>query len=345
MSDTRPTQTITLAHGAGGKAMRELIDAVFLETFDYVALAGGEDQARLPLDQFTALGDQLALTTDSYVVDPLFFPGGDIGSLAVNGTVNDLAVGGARPLYLSCGMVIEEGLPLDTLRRVAHSMKAAADTARVRIVTGDTKVVHRGAADKLFINTAGVGVIYRGCDIRAARATPGDKIIINGYVGDHGAAIVDARGELALQSSIASDCQALNTLVERMLSVCPDIHCLRDATRGGLATVLNEFARASGTSMRLDENALPVRPEVRGMCELLGLDPLYLANEGKLVAIVPAERADSMLHAMRDVAGSEHACIIGEVRADNPGRVILGTAFGGDRIVDMLVGEQLPRIC
>jgi len=300
--------TITLAHGSGGKAMRDLIDDVFVGGFDNAQLNELEDQARFDLD-------------------PLFFPGGDIGKLAVTGTVNDLAVGGARPLYLSCGMIIEEGLPVEDLRRIVASMKATADAAGVGIVTGDTKVVHRGAADKLFINTTGIGVLINGC------------------IGDHGAAIVDARGEMSLDNSIETDCQPLNSLVEAMLAVCSDIRCMRDATRGGIATVLNEFAEASGVSIHLDEAALPVRDEVRGMCEILGLDPLYLANEGKLLAIVPPEQADACLQAMRAHPAGRDSAVIGQVYADDAGRVVLKTGFGGNRIVDMLVGEQLPRIC
>ncbi len=337
--------TITLAHGAGGKAMRDLIDDLFVDGFDSAALADLEDQARLRIEALAEPGARLAFTTDSYVVDPLFFPGGDIGALAVNGTVNDLAVGGARPLYLSCGMILEEGLPVATLRRVVASMKAAADAAGVAIVTGDTKVVPRGSADKLFINTAGVGVVPPGRDPSAANARPGDVILINGFVGDHGAAIVDARGELALENSIESDCQALNGLVEALFAVCPEVRCLRDATRGGVASVLNEFATASGTAMRIEERALPVREEVRGVCEILGLDPLYLANEGKLVAVVPPEAADAALSALRSHPAGREAAIIGEVRDSPAGTVVLVTAFGGERVVDMLVGEQLPRIC
>jgi len=336
---------ITLAHGAGGKAMCDLIQDIFVETFANDELRQLEDQARLGLDSLMKRGDRLAFTTDSYVVDPLCFPGGDIGKLAVTGTVNDLAVGGATPLYLSCAMIIEEGLPTDTLRRVAASMQRAAVEANVSVVTGDTKVVPRGAADKLFINTTGVGVIASHVDIRAGNALPGDKLIINGYLGDHGAAIVDARGEMSLDYSITSDCQPLNALVARMLECCPDIHCMRDVTRGGLATVLNEFAAASRVGVLLDEGVLPIRPEVRGMCEILGLDPLYLANEGKLLAIVPAERATACVQSMRQHPAGTHSAIIGEVRATHPGRVILQTSFGGDRVVDMLVGEQLPRIC
>ncbi len=336
---------VTLAHGSGGKAMRDLIDDLFVGGYGNDLLAALEDQARIELAELLARGDRLAMTTDSFVVDPLFFPGGDIGKLAVAGTVNDLAVSGATPLYLSCGMIIEEGLPIEDLRRVVASMKATADEAGVQIVTGDTKVVHRGAADKLFINTAGIGVIPAGIDIRADRARPGDVILVNGHIGDHGAAIVDARGELALENPVQSDCQPLAGLVQAMLEACPDLHCLRDATRGGIATVLNEFAEASGCAMRLNESALPIRDEVRGMCELLGLDPLYLANEGKLVAIAPPEQADALLEAMRAHPAGRHATIIGKVTERPEGTVVLSTAFGGERIVDLLVGEQLPRIC
>ena len=337
--------TITMAHGSGGKAMHDLIDDVFVGGFDSPELAELEDQARLPLAPMTAIGDRLALTTDSYVVDPLFFPGGDIGKLAVAGTINDLAVGGATPLYLSCGMIIEEGLPVDTLRRVVASMKATADAAGVRIVTGDTKVVDRGAADKLFINTTGVGVIPVGVNISAHRARPGDRVLCNGWIGDHGAAIVDARGELALEHTILSDCRPLHGLVSAMLEACPDLHCLRDATRGGIATVLNEYALASDCGIHLDEGNLPIRTEVRGICEILGLDPLYLANEGKLLAIVPQDAAEAVLQAMQAHPAGVGSCIIGEVQPDPRGRVVLNTSFGGERIVDMLVGEQLPRIC
>jgi hydrogenase expression/formation protein HypE len=338
-------KTITMAHGAGGKAMHDLISDIFVSGFDSPELSLLEDQARFDLAELSAQGNRLALTTDSYVVNPLFFPGGDIGKLAVTGTVNDLAVGGAVPLYLTCGMILEEGLPLEDLFRVVSSMKATADQAGVRIVTGDTKVVNKGAADKLFINTAGVGVIRESYHIMANRAVAGDVVIINGFIGDHGAAIVDARGELALESRIATDCQPLNKLIQAMLAVCPDIHCMRDATRGGLATVLNEFAQASQVGIRLQQHKIPLRDEVRGMCELLGLDPLYLANEGKLVAIVAAEDAETLLDVMREHPGGEHACVIGRVEEAPPGKLLLATGFGGDRLVDMMVGEQLPRIC
>jgi hydrogenase expression/formation protein HypE len=338
-------KTITLSHGAGGKAMHDLIDEIFVAGFDSPELTLLEDQARFDLSALNKLGNRLAMTTDSYVVDPLFFPGGDIGKLAVTGTINDLAVGGAIPLYLTCGMIIEEGFPIDDLQRIVASMKATADAAGVRIVTGDTKVVPRGAADKLFINTAGVGVIAESSNVLANRATVGDVVIINGYVGDHGAAIVDARGELALEISVETDCQPLNDLIQKMLEACPDIHCMRDATRGGLATVLNEFAISSDVAIQLQQTKIPVRNEVRGVCEVLGLDPLYLANEGKLVAIVAAQDADTLMELMQQHPAGKDSCVIGKVEASPQGKVILETGFGGNRIIDMLVGEQLPRIC
>ncbi len=338
-------KTITLAHGSGGKAMRDLIDDVFVSTFDNEELNSLEDQARFQLNALTAQGDRLALTTDSYVVDPLFFPGGDIGKLAVTGTVNDLAVSGAIPLYLTCGMIIEEGFSVEDLKKIALSMKKTADAAGVKIVTGDTKVVHRGAADKLFINTAGVGVIPKEINIGAHLALEGDAVICNGYIGDHGAAIVDARGELAIENTIKTDCAALNGLVKAMFAVSKDIHCMRDATRGGIATVLNEFAQASECGIRINETDIPIRSEVRGMCEILGLDPLYLANEGKLIALVPKEKAEKIIDTMKKHPVGKNSAIIGEVIAAPKNRVVLKTSFGGDRIIDMLVGEQLPRIC
>jgi hydrogenase expression/formation protein HypE len=336
---------VNLAHGSGGKAMRDLIEDVFLDAFDNPMLAPLEDQAIAPLAELGAHGDRLAFTTDSYVVDPLFFPGGDIGTLAVSGTVNDLAVSGARPLFLSCGVVIEEGFEVALLRRIAASMRRTADAAGVRIVTGDTKVVEHGAADKLFINTAGIGVIPRGISMSAASARPGDVVIVNGALGDHGAAILIARKQLALESDLCSDCRPLNALIATMLEICPRIRCLRDATRGGVATVLNEFAQASKVGIRLRETALPLRDEVKGACEILGLDPLYLANEGKIVAVVPADAAARVLAAMRAHPDGEGSAIIGEIAESPVGAVILETGFGGSRVVDMLVGEQLPRIC
>ena len=337
---------ITLAHGAGGHAMRRLIEEIFVSAFDNPMLNALEDQALIPLAGLLAAGDRLAFTTDSYVVDPLFFPGGDIGTLAVAGTVNDLAMSGARPLYLSCGLILEEGLEVQTLRRVVASMKRVADEVGVHIVTGDTKVVERGAADKLFINTAGVGVVAQGISVSSRNARPGDVVIVNGTLGDHGTAILIARGRLALESAITSDCQPLASLVATMLQACPAIHCLRDATRGGVATVLNEFARASQVAIHIRESVLPMRDEVRGACEILGLDPLYLANEGKLVAVVPRAAAPQVLAAMRAHPAGTHAAIIGEVLvAPGDPIVVMQTLFGGERMVDMLVGEQLPRIC
>ena len=336
---------ITMAHGGGGRAMRDLIEKLVLPAFANPLLAPLEDQARIALKGLREIGDRLAFTTDSYVVSPLFFPGGDIGKLAICGTVNDLAMSGAVPLFLSCGLIIEEGLPTVDLERVLASMSALAQQCGVNVVTGDTKVVNRGAADKLFINTAGIGVIASGVHISATRARPGDAIIVNGTLGDHGVAILVARNELDLQSDIQSDCQPLHGLVQAMLAACPDIHCLRDATRGGLATVLNEFAISSQVGMRLQERALPLKPEVRGACEMLGLDVLYMANEGKLVAVVPHEYADVVLAAMRAHPAGVDAAIVGEVLAEPAGHVILNTLFGGERVVDMLVGEQLPRIC
>ena len=342
---TLKADTITMAHGAGGKAMRDLIEDVFVGTFDNEDLNKLEDQARFDLSSLQAQGVQLAFTTDSYVVDPVEFPGGDIGTLAVNGTVNDLAVSGAIPKYLSCGMILEEGLDVALLRRIVSSMRKAADEAGVSIVTGDTKVVPRGKGDKIFINTTGIGVIAEGIDISAANCKPGDKIIVNGFVGDHGAAILNARGDLALDVELKTDCQPLHELIQSMLEVCPELHAMRDASRGGVATVLNEFAETSEVSIRLEESAIPVRTEVRGVCEILGLDALYFANEGKLVAIVPEDKAQQVLETMQAHPAGEGSAIIGEVIEGHAGRVLVKTGFGGERILDMLVGEQLPRIC
>jgi hydrogenase expression/formation protein HypE len=340
-----PGGRVTLAHGGGGRAMRQLIEGVLLPAFGNSVLAPLEDQARIAMAELVGLGDQLAFTTDTYVVSPIEFPGGDIGRLAVFGTVNDLAMAGAKPLYLSCGLVLEEGLQMAVLARVADSMGRAAREAEVKIVTGDTKVVERGAADRVFINTAGVGVVPRGPHISVSRARPGDALIVNGSLGDHGVAILIARNQLALQAEVTSDCQPLHGLVAAMLAVCPDIHCLRDATRGGLATVLSEFATASDVCIRVREAALPINDVVRGACEILGLDPLYLANEGKLAAIVPGSAAEGVLAAMRAHPAGRESAIVGEVTSAPAGSVILSTSFGGDRIVDMLTGEQLPRIC
>ena len=338
-------KTITMAHGGGGRAMRELIERLIVPAFDNPLLAALEDQAQISVKGLAEIGDRLAFTTDSYVVSPLFFPGGDIGKLAICGTVNDLAMAGAVPLFLSCGLIIEEGLATADLERVLASMSALARQTGVQVVTGDTKVVNRGAADRLFINTTGIGMVAAGVNISAARARPGDVVIVNGTLGDHGVAILVARNELDLHCDIQSDCQPLHGLVRAMLAACPDIHCLRDATRGGLATVLNEFAASSKVGVRLDERAMPLKPEVRGACEILGLDVLYMANEGKLVAVVPREAADAVLAAMRAHLAGVDAAIVGEVLAEPAGHVILNTLFGGERVVDMVVGEQLPRIC
>ncbi len=337
--------TVTMAHGGGGRAMRGLIESILLPAFDNPTLRALEDQARVSIAELASHGDRLAFTTDTYVVTPIEFPGGDIGRLAVCGTVNDLAVCGARPLWLSCALVLEEGLEIAALTAVAQSMARAAREAGVYIVTGDTKVVERGAADRVFINTAGIGVVPAGVDIAATRAQAGDVVIVNGTLGNHGIAILLARNELALAAEVLSDCQPLYGLVAAMLRACPDVHCLRDATRGGVATVLNEFAACSRVGIRLLESSLPLNEIVRGGCEILGLDPLYLANEGKLVAIVPATAAMATLAAMRAHPAGRNAAIIGEVCAGPPGIVTLSTSIGGNRVVDMLSGEQLPRIC
>ena len=340
-----PAPSITMAHGGGGRAMRALIEKIILPAFHNPLLATLEDQARIPMAELAAHGDRLAFTTDTYVVTPIEFPGGDIGKLAVCGTVNDLAVGGARPLFLSCGLVLEEGLTVAELTRIVDSMGRAARASGVAIVTGDTKVVERGAADRIFINTAGIGVVPAGVNVSATRACSGDAVIVNGNLGDHGVAILLARNELALSAEVSSDCQPLHGLIDVMFAACHDIHCLRDATRGGVATVLNEFAASSNVAIRLRESALPLNEPVRGACEILGLDPLYLANEGKLVAIVPGLEADRVVAAMRTHPAGRDSAIIGEVCAQPAGNVILCTSIGGDRVVDMLVGEQLPRIC
>ncbi len=337
---------VVLAHGGGGKAMQDLIDDLVVRELgrDNALLETREDQARLPLEALTAKGDRLAFTTDSYVVSPLEFPGADIGKLAVNGTINDLAVGGATPLYLSCGLILEEGLPIATLRRILRSMGKAAREAGVHIVTGDTKVVARGAADGCFINTAGVGVIAEGRDVSSGKVDEEDVILVNGYLGDHGAAILVARGELQLDSDIPSDCAALHTLTDALTSAV-DVHAMRDVTRGGLAAVLNELALGSEVGIVVDEHALPVRTEVKGFCEVLGLDPIHLANEGKVAVAVPASQAAEALAVMKAHPLGERASIIGRCRAEPPGVVTLDTGFGGERILDVLVGEQLPRIC
>ena len=336
---------VTLAHGGGGKAMRDLIEGVFVRAFDNPVLTVLEDQAQLSIAELGDARGRLAFTTDSYVVDPLFFPGGDIGKLAVCGTVNDLAVGGANPLFLSCAVIVEEGFEIATLREVVGSMARAAQDAGVQIVTGDTKVVNKGGCDKLFINTAGIGVVPRERRLSVGGVRPGDAVLVNGFLGDHGATILAARGDLALSTPLESDCAALHELCGVLLDACPQTRFLRDATRGGVATVLNEIALASGVSVEIVESQTPLRAEVRGLCEILGLDPLYLANEGKIVCVVPGDQAAQSLAALRGHPLGAQAAMIGEVGEGAPGRVTMRTVFGGTRIVDMLVGEQLPRIC
>ncbi len=340
------SKVITLAHGGGGKAMRDLIDEVFIEAFDNASLNTLEDQARFELSDLATYGNRLAMTTDSYVIDPIFFPGGDIGKLSICGTVNDLAVGGATPLYLTCAVIIEEGMQVDTLKKIVASMAETAKKAGVQIVTGDTKVVERGSCDKIFINTAGVGVINESYQLGAQLAQAGDAILVNGFLGDHGAAILDARGDMNLQSAIESDCAPLQGLIKAVLDAAPGTRFIRDATRGGIASVLNEIAQSSKVAIEIDEGKTPLRTEVKGFCEILGLDPLYLANEGKIVVVVPDEEKQAALEAMRAHEFGADAAEIGQVlKGGVAGRVHMQTGFGGKRIVDMLVGEQLPRIC
>lgn len=323
--------------------MRDLIDDLVVRELG-ASVQVDEDQARFDVAALAGPGDRLALTTDGYVVSPLFFPGGDIGRLAVHGTVNDLAVSGAKPRYLTLGLILEEGTPIADLRRVMRSVAAACEEAGVSVVTGDTKVVPRGAADKMFLTTAGVGIIPAGIDVRAANVRPDDVILVNGYLGDHGAAILAARGELKLDTDIPSDSAPLNGLVEALLADI-EVHAMRDVTRGGLAASLNELALSSEVGMVVDESSLPVRAEVTGFCEILGLDPVHLANEGKLIAAVPAAQAEQALAIMRGHPFGAQAAIVARCRPEPPGVVTLDTGFGSERILDTLVGEQLPRIC
>ncbi|HSL43781.1 MAG TPA: hydrogenase expression/formation protein HypE [Anaerolineales bacterium] len=334
-------EQIVMGHGAGGRMSQQLIQKAFMSAFDNAALRKGDDAARLE----SSLHETLAISTDSHVVFPLFFPGGDIGRLAVCGTVNDVAMLGASPLYLTAGFILEEGLPMETLRRVVASMKATAEEAGVQIVAGDTKVVQKGKADGLYITTAGVGVIRPGINIGGAQGREGDVIILSGTIGDHGMAVLDARGELGFQSTIQSDVAPLNHLIDAMLNASENIHVLRDPTRGGLATTLNEIATQSNVGILLNEEKILVRPEVAAACEMLGFDPLYVANEGKLIAMVAREDAEAVLKAMRGTRYGEHAAIIGEITSAPQARVLLKTALGSTRIVDMLAGEMLPRIC
>ncbi|MFH1382301.1 MAG: hydrogenase expression/formation protein HypE [Chloroflexota bacterium] len=330
---------VLLAHGSGGKLMHDLIQQSFVNTLSNPILNKLDDSAVFELS------GRLAFTTDSYVVSPIFFPGGDIGKLAVCGTVNDLAMSGATPLYLSLSFIIEEGLLLADLEKIVNSISRTAAEAGVKIVTGDTKVVNKGSADKIFINTSGVGLVPLGIDISAANARPGDKVIVNGTLGDHGIAVLSQREGLQFQIPVPSDCAPLNRLVAEMLATGADIRCLRDPTRGGLATTLNEFARQSKVGIKIEEPDIPVNRAVLGACELLGFDPLYVANEGKLVAVVAATDADKALAVMKRNRYGREAAIIGEVVTDHPSRVVMKTRLGASRIVDVLVGELLPRIC
>ena len=332
-------EKILLAHGSGGKLGHDLVEKGFLPSFDNPLLSKLDDSA-----VFDARG-RMAFTTDSYIVTPIFFPGGDIGKLAVCGTVNDLAMSGATPLYLSVSFIIEEGFPLSHLKTIVTSIQQATDEAGVKVVTGDTKVVNRGNADGLFINTAGVGIIPDGVDISGSNARVGDKVILSGPIGEHGIAIMSEREGLKFASPVISDCAPLNKLVSEMLEVSSEIHCLRDPTRGGLATTLNEFATQSKVGILIHEDAIPVQDAVRAACEMLGFDPLYVANEGRLAAIAAPNDAERIVQKMRQNKYATEATIIGEITEEHPGRVIMRTRLGASRIVDMLVGELLPRIC
>ena len=332
--------TVLLGHGSGGRLSAELMRSIFLPAFRNPVLARLDDQAIVNVN-----GTRLAFTTDTFVVKPLFFPGGDIGSLAVHGTVNDLAMGGAKPLFLSAAFIIEEGLSMDVLRRVVDSLHAAARNAGVEIVTGDTKVVEQGSGDELFINTTGIGLVPDDLELSANRARPGDKVLLSGSIGEHGIAILAQREGLEFECPVESDSAALHNLVAGMLNASREIRCMRDPTRGGVSSTLNEIAEQSRVGIRLEESAIPIREEVRGACEMLGLDPLYVANEGKLIAIVAPEAADVLLHAMRSNPLGRNAQMIGTVVEAPSPIVTIRTALGTSRIVDMLTGDQLPRIC
>lgn len=334
------TDKILLDHGSGGKISHSLTADIMLPIFNNPILSQLDDGAIFDLGE-----KRFAFSTDSYVVDPIFFPGGNIGDLAINGTVNDIAMCGATPLYLSAGLIIEEGFPVSDLKIIIKGMGAAADLAGVKVVTGDTKVVPKGAADKIFINTSGIGLIPEGVNIAGHNACIGDKIIISGSIADHGITVLTQREGMTFSSTVISDTAPLNHMVKSMLSVSRNIHVLRDPTRGGVGTALNEIAISSKVGVRIYEERLPVKNEVAGICELLGFDPLYIANEGKLIAFVGQDDAENVLSIMKKDKYGKDACIIGEVVSDSPGKVFMQTRIGGSRIVDMLTGEQLPRIC
>jgi hydrogenase expression/formation protein HypE len=336
-------ERILLGHGSGGGLTADLIQKIFLPAFQNQTLSALEDQATLKLPLSTL--NRIAFTTDSFVVKPIFFPGGDIGSLAVHGTVNDLAVGGATPLFLSAAFILEEGLAIADLRRIVQSMRHACQQANVALVTGDTKVVDRGKGDQLFITTTGIGIVPDHLKLSIRNAKPGDAILLSGNLGDHGVAIMSVRQGIEFETVVESDSAPLHDLVRTMLESCPAIRCMRDPTRGGLSSALNELALASNVGVRLAENAIPIRHDVRGACEMLGLDPLYVANEGKLIAVCPPDLADSLLAAMRRHPLGQNAAIIGNIVDEHPGMVVMKSLVGGERVVTMIAGEQLPRIC
>ncbi|TLU85748.1 MAG: hydrogenase expression/formation protein HypE [Chlorobium sp.] len=333
-------ETVQMAHGAGGRLSQALMQRVFMPHLSNAFLDQLDDQAKFDLP-----AGRTAFTTDTYVVSPVFFPGGNIGELAVHGTVNDLAVGGARPFYLSAGFVLEEGLPLTELETIVRSMAEAARKAGVMIVTGDTKVVGKGQCDKLFINTSGIGIVREGISVSCRNLQTGDSIILSGSVGDHGMAIMTSREGLSFQSSITSDTAALNAMIEAILDAVPSVHAMRDPTRGGVAATLNELAVSSSAGIEIREGTIPVKPDVRGACELLGIDPLHVANEGKLVLSAAAEDAAKVIEVMRSFECGRDAAVIGSVVGDHPGMVVMRTAFGSRRVIDLPLGEQLPRIC
>ncbi len=337
----KSTDTVLMAHGSGGTMMRDIIEQLFFEAYAGDTLKRADDAAAIDI-----AADRIAFSTDSFVVTPHFFPGGDIGHLAVCGTVNDVATSGAIPRYLSCGFVLEEGYPLDDLRRICASMAATAKEAGVEIVTGDTKVVNRGHGDGVYINTAGIGELRDGVDLSGSYIRPGDKVLVSGTIGDHGIAIISTREELSFSTAIESDAAPLNHMISEVLDACPagSVRAFRDPTRGGLASTLNEFAEASGVDIRIEEDDVPVHDQVRGACEMLGYDVFQVANEGKMVCVCAPEAAEAALAAMRANTYGADAAIIGEA-LEGDGRVFLRTAFGSERILDMLVGEQLPRIC
>lgn len=344
---------VTLSHGAGGKASAALVDQVFVSGYGNEVLAELTDAGVLPLAELLGSdsgdgsfdGGKLAMSTDSYVVNPIVFPGGSIGELAVNGTVNDLAVSGAIPKVISAGFILEEGLPMADLRREVQAMREAAESAGVRIVTGDTKVVPKGSGDKLFINTAGIGIVPPSRQLGADQVQRGDRIIVSGAIADHGMSVMMARGDLAIEAPIKSDTRAVNHLVEALMAAVPDTRWMRDATRGGLGTVLNELAVATGWGIAIEDESIPVHDMTRGACDMLGIDPIYVANEGMFCAVVPADQVDTALEALRALPGGEEAANIGRVVSKPESSVVMVTAFGGTRMIDMLVGDPLPRIC